>query len=62
MDVQMIFDMIGKWFPIVTGFIGTFALIATLTPNKADDKIVQFLLDLVNFFGANVGKAANKEG
>ena len=39
--------------------IGIFALIATLTPNKADDKIVQWILDLVNFFAANIGKAKN---
>ena len=48
-------------FTIITSFVGTFALIATLTPNKSDDKIVAFLQQLVNFFGANFGKAKNDE-
>ncbi len=39
--------------------IGGFAVIATLTPNKADDKIAQIVLDVVNFLGGNLGKAKN---
>jgi hypothetical protein len=39
--------------------IGGLAVIATLTPNKSDDKIVQWLLDAINFGGANVGRASN---
>ena len=46
-------------FKIVTGIVGVFALIATMTPNTVDNKIAQFVMDLVNFLGANVGKAAN---
>jgi len=51
-----------SWFAVATSIIGTAALIATLTPNKADDRIVQWLLDIVNFVGANVGKARNNDG
>jgi len=51
-----------SWFAVATSIIGTAALIATLTPNKADDHIVQWLLDIVNFVGANVGKARNNDG
>jgi len=47
-------------FEIVTGVVGVFALIATMTPNTVDNKIAQFVMDLVNFLGANVGKAANE--
>ena len=43
----------------VVQIIGAFAIIATMTPNKADDKIVQFILDAVNFLGGNLGKAKN---
>lgn len=53
----------GNWaviLEIVLGLVGVFALVATLTPNKSDDKIVQYVLDLVNFLGANVGKSKNK--
>ena len=56
---QIVSDFILKWLPIVTSIVGSFALIATLTPNKADDRILQFILDVVNFLGANIGKAKN---
>lgn len=39
--------------------VGAFAALATLTPNKSDDKIVQAALDGINFLGANLGKAKN---
>jgi len=39
--------------------VGVLAAIATVTPNKSDDKIVQWLLDLVNAGGGNIGKAKN---
>jgi hypothetical protein len=39
--------------------VGAFAVIASLTPNKSDDKIVQWILDAVNFGGANLGRAKN---
>jgi len=56
---QTISDFLIQWLPIVSGVVGTFAMIAVVTPNKTDDKIVQLLLDIVNFLGANVGKAKN---
>ena len=48
-------------FRIVTGVVGTFALIATLTPNTVDNRIAQMIMDVVNFLGGNVGNAANKD-
>ena len=39
--------------------IGALAAIATLTPNKSDDKILQWLLDAVNFGAMNIGKSKN---
>ena len=61
MEFQTIIDFIRVWSPKILVFIGVFATIATMTKNKSDDRIVQFLLDLVNFLGANVGEAKNKE-
>ena len=43
----------------VGGIVGGFAVIASMTPNKSDDSIVQTILDMVNFLGANFGKAKN---
>lgn len=44
----------------LTQFVGAFAIIATMTPNKNDNALVAFLLKVINLFGANVGKAENK--
>ena len=43
-----------------TQIVGVAAIIATLTPNRADDKYVQMIFDFVNFMGFNFGKAANR--
>ena len=43
----------------VGGIVGGFAVIASMTQNKSDDRIVQMILDMVNFIGANFGKAKN---
>ena len=56
-----IVDKIVELLPLALQVIGAFAAIATITPNKVDDKIAQFLLDVVNFLGANLGKAKNDE-
>ena len=56
---QTISDFIVCWMPIAVSVVGTAALIAAVTPNKSDDKIVQFLEDVINFLGGNFGKARN---
>lgn len=56
---QAISDFITQWFPIATSVVGTFAIIATATPNKVDDDIIQVLMKVINFLGANFGKAKN---
>ena len=43
----------------VASIVGGFAIVASLTPNKSDDRIAQMILDIVNFLGANFGKAKN---
>ena len=63
MDIQSLIDVGNKaleWLPIALSVVGTAALIATKTENKSDDKIIQFILDVINFLGANFGKAKNK--
>ncbi len=58
---ETISNIITTWIPIVTSLVGAAAVIATATPNKSDDRIVQVILDVVNFLGANFGKAKNGE-
>lgn len=56
---QTISDFVVQWLPIAVSVVGSFALIATQTPNKTDDKIIQSILDVINFLGGNFGKAKN---
>ena len=43
------------------GTIGyVLTIIATLTPNKADDKAVQMFLDIINKVAMNIGNAKNE--
>jgi len=58
--MENIIAKITELLPIISSVIGTFAVVATFTPNTVDNKIAQFLMDLVNFLGGNVGKASNK--
>ena len=52
---------LGQNYVIVLEIIGVFAIIATQTPNKTDDKIVQSILNIVNAVGMNAGKAKNSK-
>jgi hypothetical protein len=47
------------YIELITQVIGTFAIVATMTPNTSDNVIVDFLARIVNFFAANVGKSKN---
>lgn len=51
---------IGGWVDVAMSVVGTFALIAAMTPNKTDDKVAGFLRTLVDLLGANFGKARNQ--
>lgn len=46
---------------IILAVFGGFALLATQVPNVAKNPVVQFILSLVNFLGANWGKSKNAE-
>ena len=54
---------VGSWIlsngAIIIEVIGAFAVLARFTPNTTDDKIVQGMLDGINFLGMNHGKAKN---
>jgi len=42
--------------------IGVFAVVASLTPNQSDDKIVSWILGAINAAGFNVARARNLDG
>ena len=59
---ELVSSVMGNYMQILAAaasIVGGFAVIASLTPNKSEDRIVQMILDVVNFLGANFGKAKN---
>jgi len=60
MDFNAIIAALPQYVEILVQVVGTFALIATLTPNASDNAIADFLFKLVNGLGANLGSATNK--
>lgn len=42
--------------------IGAFAIIATWTKNESDNKIIQFIEDVINLIAMNFGNAKNDPG
>ena len=59
MDFAAIIDNLPTYIELITQVVGVFALVATLTPNTSDNAIVDFILKLINFGGANVGSSKN---
>ena len=49
----------GNLYSIITQIVGVAALVATLTPNQSDNKAVDFVLNIINMLGANIGKSKN---
>tara|TARA_R110002012_G_C11442395_1_gene590772 strand:- start:193 stop:378 length:186 start_codon:yes stop_codon:yes gene_type:complete len=43
----------------MTSIVGGFSVIATMTPNNTDNMIVNKMMKVINFMGANFGKAKN---
>lgn len=50
---------IADWIALALSVIGVFSVIATMTPNETDNKIVDGAYKIVNFLAANFGKAKN---
>jgi len=46
---------------VVTAFISLFSVVAAITPTKADNKVLDKLIALVNVFAVNVGGATPKK-
>tara|TARA_R100000231_G_scaffold91838_1_gene69133 strand:- start:54 stop:230 length:177 start_codon:yes stop_codon:yes gene_type:complete len=54
--------LIENWAAILsalTSIVGGFSILATLTPNEADNMLVDKLMKMINLLGANLGKAKN---
>jgi len=42
-----------------TSIVGGFSVLATMTPNSCDNRVVDAVMRVINFLGANIGKAKN---
>jgi hypothetical protein len=49
-----------EYLGYASAVIGFFAVLARFTENKSDDKVLQFLMDVINMLGQNGGKAKNR--
>ena len=61
MDLTGLMVIVTKWLPIVAGVVTVCAAIAAVTKSKSDDRIVQFILDIINKIALNIGKAKNED-
>jgi len=62
MDIVLnFFDSAPAWVAALTAVISSCTLITSLTPTKSDDKIIGFVLKILNFCAGNVLKNVNKD-
>jgi len=57
--MDKILGYIKEYYDFALALVGAFAILATITANKTDNKIINFLLKLINAIGMNIGKAKN---
>ena len=51
-----------NWEQILTGVtsvVGGFSILATLTPNQSDNRVVDVIMQVINLLCSNVGKIKN---
>ena len=54
-------DTFPAWVNAITGLVTAATAITILTPTKSDDKVVSFILDILNILAGNFGKNKNKD-
>ena len=59
--IQTVFSFVLEHWDQLFEVIGVAAVIATMTPNSSDDKIVSWVLAAINAAGANFGKSRNAD-
>ena len=57
--METILENVPDFIKIAVGLVGVFAIIATMTPNTADNAIADKALKFVNMLAANFGRAKN---
>ena len=57
--MDWLLENIGSLLDIALKLVGTFAVIATLTPNESDNAVADGLMKIINMLGAIFGNARN---
>lgn len=56
-----VWEFVGANWDQLFQVVGVFAVIASMTPSKADDRVVQAVLSGIDFLGANFFQAKNSD-
>jgi hypothetical protein len=59
--IQVVFSFVLAHWDQLFEVIGVAAVIATMTPNTSDDKVVSWVLASINAVGGNFGKSRNAD-
>ena len=62
--MEMIMTMFGQlpdWVNALTGIVTSATALTILTPSRSDDKILDWILKILNFISGNFGKNTNKD-
>lgn len=51
----------GDWLIAISGLVAACTAITALTPTKVDDKVVNMILKVLNFFAGNFAKNKNAD-
>lgn len=60
-SITNFFDTFPAWIVAITALVTACAGIATLTPTRTDDEMINKALKVLNFLALNFGKAKNKD-
>ena len=55
------FNSVPAWIAAVTAIVTACTAITALTPTKSDDKIINFVLKILNVLSGNIGKNKNAD-
>lgn len=55
------FEAFPAWITAILTVVTACTAITALTPSKTDDKLIQIVLDILNFLAGNVGKNKNAD-